>query len=80
MKLTVAIALFGYTKALENAEGDGKTEVAQWVDDGIRYKGTMDRICNSSYDCNTDQVCAGHMWEYNNQQEAGRGCWHNSVC
>ena len=81
MKLTVATAaLLGCTQAITNSTSDGKSEVATWVDGKELYETRDDRMCKESNECGPDYVCAEHQWEYNNQQESARGCWHKSIC
>ena len=80
MKFAVTLALLGLTKAVENVAGESTEARSVWVDAATKYASVSAKGCKLSADCKADYVCAGHMWEYNTQFEAAKGCWHKSVC
>jgi len=72
--------LFALAAAVQNLDDNQCDEHrACWSAATVKYPDEWPE-CNIDTDCNTGHYCLEHMWEYNNQIEAGKGCWRKEVC
>ena len=80
MKLLSLELLAGLAAAAQNVDDNDCAEFRScWTAVEVKHLGDWPE-CFADADCEDDHYCISHMWEYNHQKDAGKGCWKKEVC